>query len=78
MKPYTLQRIAVLALLPLSAALTGCAAAKVAPTERGNLAKEVMQRDPNAHHLALEQHQYASKEATAGGYIVGGGGCGCN
>jgi hypothetical protein len=70
--------IAALAALPLLAALGGCAIVKVDATERGNLAKDVMQRDNSLHHAALEQHRYASKETTAGGAGVGGGGCGCN
>lgn len=56
----------------------GPALTRVDATERGNLAQEVMQRDGSAHHVALEQHMYASKESTTGGYSVGGGGCGCN
>lgn len=58
--------------------LAGCAFTPVDATERGNLAQEVMQRDGNVHHAALEQHMYASKESTSGGTSVGGGGCGCN
>ncbi len=58
--------------------LSGCAITKVDVTQRGNLAKEVMQREVNLHHAALEGHRYASKEAAAGGSTVGGGGCGCN
>lgn len=72
----------VLAALALSAtvpvALTGCALTKVEATERGNLAREVMQRDVSAENRAAELHAYTSKENTAGGYAVGGGGCGCN
>jgi hypothetical protein len=68
----------MLATLALLSGLGGCAITPVGPTERGNLAKGVMQRDINAHHLAFEMHAYASKESTAGGYSVGGGGCGCN
>lgn len=37
-----------------------------------------MQFDSDALDAKLEQHVYASKEATTGGYGVGGGGCGCN
>lgn len=69
---------AVVAALPLFAALGGCSITPVAATERDHLAQPVMQRDVNAHHLALEGHAYASKENTAGGYGVSGGGCGCN
>ncbi len=61
-----------------AAALGGCSIAPVAATDRGRLAKEVMQRDVSAQHLELELHAYSSKEGTAGGYAVAGGGCGCN
>ena len=57
--------------------LTGCAA-RVAPWERGNLAKPQMALDPQPMEAALRHHQYSSKEAASGGYGVGGGGCGCN
>ncbi|CAN7376194.1 DUF4266 domain-containing protein [Pseudoduganella sp. LjRoot289] len=70
--------LAAVACVPVLAALGGCAITKVDATERGNLAKEVMQRDSGSQHVALEQHMSASKESTAGGYSVGGGGCGCN
>ena len=85
MKTHSLKRLASsAAALLLLAQLSACATpgmlgiTKVEATERGNLAKEVMLRDKNAHHLAFEMHHYASKENTAGGYSVGGGGCGCN
>lgn len=51
---------------------------KVEPWDRGNLAKDVMVRESMAHQSAIEEHVYASKEGTMGGYGVGGGGCGCN
>ncbi len=57
--------------------LAGCTVNKVAPWERGNLAKQVMVRG-GSQHMGLEQHFYASKETTSGGYSVGAGGCGCN
>ena len=69
--------VPIVVLLSLSQ-LTGCSTPTVNPWEKGNLAKKVMQRNPDAQHAALEQHTYTSKEATGGGYSVGGGGCGCN
>lgn len=51
---------------------------KVTPWQRGNLAKRVMVRDATSAQAALEQHAYSAKEATAGGYGIGAGGCGCN
>ena len=58
--------------------LAACSITPVSPWQRGNLAKKQMVRDSGGLHNALEQHTYASKEGTAGGYSVGGGGCGCN
>lgn len=60
------------------AAMNGCAYTQVGATERGHLAKGVMQRDLSADLRELELHHYASKENTVGGYAIGGGGCGCN
>ncbi|MDD2769701.1 MAG: DUF4266 domain-containing protein [Methylococcus sp.] len=50
----------------------------VSPWERGTLAKPQMALVPNVQHSALMLHTYSSKEASYGGYGVGGGGCGCN
>jgi hypothetical protein len=60
--------------------LTGCTnlIRPVAPWERGNLAADVMVNEPMAPQAAVEEHVYASKEGTMGGYGKGGGGCGCN
>lgn len=58
--------------------LSACSTPQVQVWERGNLASRVMERDSSATQSALEQHAYTSKEATAGGYGVGAGGCGCN
>lgn len=55
---------------------TGCA--EVAPWERGTLARPEMALEIDALDAALMRHAYSSKEAAAGGYGVGGGGCGCN
>jgi len=57
--------------------LTGCAN-KIEPWERGNLAKPQMALEPNALDAAIMKHTFSSKEASSGGYGVGGGGCGCN
>ena len=42
------------------------------------LATPVMQFDADKLDARYTQHIYYSKEAAAGGYGVGGGGCGCN
>lgn len=56
--------------------LTGCAT--VEPWERGYLARKDMQFDPDPMEPRVKQGIYNSKEGAAGGYGVGGGGCGCN
>ncbi len=59
--------------------LPGCAAyAPPYPWEKGELAQPQMQFDADALDAKIGQHIYTSKEAAAGGYGVGGGGCGCN
>lgn len=57
-------------------ALAGCTGAR--PWERGNLAKPKMQLAPDPEAALLEQHVFAYREGSAGGYGGGGGGCGCN
>ncbi len=56
--------------------LSGCAS--VQPWERGNIAKPIMSFEPDALDGRFTKHIYFSKEASSGGYGVGGGGCGCN
>lgn len=67
----------ILLLLAVPAVLAGCAA-KVAPWERGALARSQMALDPDVQDSALKRHTSGSKEGASGGYGVGGGGCGCN
>jgi len=57
--------------------LSGCVS-KIAPWERGNLAKPQMALEPNRLDAEIMNHTYSSKEAATGGYGIGGGGCGCN
>ena len=57
--------------------LTACMT-KVAPWERGYLAKPHMSFQPNPIEASLRQHMQVSKEASSGGHSAGGGGCGCN
>jgi len=57
----------------------GCATfAPPQPWEKGQLATPEMQFDADKLDAKNTQHIYTSKEAAAGGYGVGGGGCGCN
>ena len=70
-------RTAILTLLAM--ALAGCATFDPPkPWERGNLARPEMQFDYDRLDAKTQQHIYTSKEGAAGGYGVGGGGCGCN
>jgi hypothetical protein len=59
--------------------LAGCAGfAPPKPWEKGDLARPDMQFDPHPLEAKAREHIYQSKEGAAGGYGVGGGGCGCN
>ena len=48
------------------------------PWEKGDLAKPSMALEGDALQAKGTQHIYQSKEGAAGGFGVGGGGCGCN
>jgi hypothetical protein len=56
--------------------LFGCV--KVEAWQKGNLAKSHMAFDPDPMESRFVKHVYESKEGSAGGYGIGGGGCGCN
>lgn len=71
-------RFALIFACGLNMLLLGCALPKVAPWERGTLAKPQMALDPDTLDAALKRHIAGSKEGASGGYGVGGGGCGCN
>lgn len=74
MRMKRINRIGMMFLL-----ISVCAACTpVQPWERGTLAKPQMALVPDIQDNALRQHTYTSKEASSGGYGVGGGGCGCN
>jgi hypothetical protein len=62
----------------LVAALCGCSTAVVQPWERGTLARDEMQWQPDTMDATLRSQVYASKEASSGGSGAAGGGCGCN
>lgn len=57
-------------------ALSGCTTTQ--PWERGTLADYTMRPDRDPLTAAMTDHIYFSREASAGGQGVGGGGCGCN
>jgi len=65
-------------LLALSAASGGCAATAIRPWDRDLLAQKQMSFVPAPRRNAIDDHIYFSKEGSAGGHQVGGGGCGCN
>jgi len=59
--------------------LTGCATYNPPQAwEKQYLARPAMQFDADKLDAKNVQHIYFSKEGAAGGYGVGGGGCGCN
>lgn len=63
----------------IAISLAGCASFDPPkPWERGELAKPSMQFDYDRLDARSQVHIYTSKEASSGGYGVGGGGCGCN
>ncbi len=71
-------RIRHLATLSLLLLTTACATEPLKPWQRGNLAKPLMSFEPDPMDSRFSKHIYFSKEASSGGYGVGGGGCGCN
>jgi hypothetical protein len=64
-----------IALLGITASLTGCA--DVNPWDRGRLAKPYMALDNDPIRHAANTHVNSSREGTAGGGSAEGGGCGC-
>ena len=72
------RRAATAATLVVVVLLGGCSTVGVKPWERDLMAREDMRLDANAIDVALDEHLYFSKEASAGGRSFAGGGCGCN
>lgn len=66
----------LVSLLLLIAFLSGCV--QVKPWQRGYLAREDMQGDPDPLSAKMNNHVYTSKEGSTGGVSAQGGGCGCN
>lgn len=50
----------------------------VKPWQRSSLARDDMQLINDAMDQAVDEHIYFSREASTGGVVVQGGGCGCN
>jgi hypothetical protein len=65
-----------LVVLTSVAVLGGCA--RVAPYERGTLARSDMELGENPDLAAGEEHGLAYREGSSGGGAAKGGGCGCN
>jgi hypothetical protein len=59
----------------LGAAAGGCAT--VRPWQRGRLADPCMVFDADAARLAYTAHWQEAREASAGGFGIQSGGCGC-
>ena len=69
-----LKKLLLLAMLATFA--SSCVTIK--PWERGILADPCMAASPDPEESKLEQHLFAYREGSAGGYGDTGGGCGCN
>lgn len=59
-------------------ALATQACARVAPYERGTLARRDMQAGEHNALTSGEEHMQAYREGSVGGGTAKGGGCGCN
>ncbi len=75
MKLFRLLMLIIAAAL-VAATLVGCAA--TSPWQREHLSKPVMQFDHNREEAAARDHMLGTLEGSAGGFGIGGGGCGCN
>lgn len=62
----------------LAVLLAGCVPLPPQPWQKGSLARPEMAMEADGLEQRLSQHVYGSKENSAGGHGVGGGGCGCN
>lgn len=66
----------VLLCLLIATLISGCA--HVSPWEKRGLARPHMAFEPDKLEARFMKKVHQAKEGTAGGYGVGGGGCGCN
>lgn len=57
---------------------SGCSMSAPKPWQKGVLARPEMTMAADPLEQKLNEHTYSSKEASSGGFGVGGGGCGCN
>ena len=70
--------LTMLLLLVLSLCLDACSVIGVKPWQREYMARPTMQLDKDPVESSIDDHIYFSKEASSGGRVFGGGGCGCN
>ena len=75
MMPLTSRAIMVLVAIAAAFAAAGCAT--VQPWERGRLADPSMLFDADNSQVTYMTHWQEAREASAGGYGVQSGGCGC-
>jgi hypothetical protein len=61
----------------LIAAISGAGCATVQPWQRGRLADSCMVFDADGSQVAYMTHWQEAREASAGGFGVQSGGCGC-
>lgn len=66
-----------MALLAIATAVLATGCATVHPWQRGRLANRAMMFDPDASMVGFQTHWQESREGSAGGFGVQGGGCGC-
>lgn len=72
-------RLKLLLAMLLAVCFSGCASLeRVQPWERETLANPIMQLDPDPLETSLDEHILSTREGSAGGSGVAGGGCGCN
>lgn len=58
--------------------LNACSTIQVSAWEKEHLADRAMTAVPDALDRRFIDHIYFSREASSGGFSIGGGGCGCN
>lgn len=58
--------------------LVGAGCSSVKPWEMATFSSYIMRSDRDPVDDTFDEHVYFTREASAGGKGVGGGGCGCN
>lgn len=71
-----LNQLKLVSLIFVFSLISGCANVEV--WQKKNLAKPEMQWQPDEMQASFNNHVYFSKEASSGGNVTAGGGCGCN